>query len=105
MNAEANVDINPGQGKVCYTLRTFLYPFFDWPPTGAYIHKAPAGQNGPLVVDLNPDFGPLGRSTTSGCVDISTSLAHEIQRNPEQYYLLETDSTHPDGAVRGQFSK
>lgn len=104
MFGSGTVDVNPGQGRLCYTLRVIIYPY-DWPPTGATIHRAPAGQNGPLAVDLHPDFGPLGQPETSGCLAISSSLAHDIQRNPASYYILVTDNTHPDGAARAQFSK
>jgi hypothetical protein len=102
MFGEATVDVNAGQARVCYNLRVFLYPGTDWPPTGASIHKAPFGSNGPLVVDLQPSF-PSERSV--GCVAIDSALAHDIQRNPTQYYILVTDSSHPEGAARAQLTK
>ncbi|HEU0295351.1 MAG TPA: CHRD domain-containing protein [Anaerolineales bacterium] len=102
MFGEATVDANAGQARLCYTLRVFLYPGTDWPPTGASIHNAPFGSNGPLVVDLQPSF-PSERA--SGCVTINSALAHDIQRNPAQYYLLVTDSSHPEGAARAQLTK
>jgi len=102
MFGEATVDANAGQARLCYTLRVFLYPGTDWPPTGASIHNAPSGSNGPLVVDLQPSF-PSERA--SGCVAINSALAHDIQRNPAQYYLLVTDSSHPEGAARAQLTK
>ena len=102
MFGDATVAVIGGQSRLCYTLRVFLYPSSDWPPTGASIHKAPFSSNGPLVVDLRPDFST---ESPSGCLNISGALAHDIQRNPAQYYLLVTDSTHPDGAARAQLSK
>ena len=102
MFGEASIDVNAGQARLCYNLRVFLYPGTDWPPTGASIHNAPFGSNGPLVVDLQPSF-PSERSI--GCVAIDSSLAHDIQRNPAQYYLLITDASHPEGAARAQLTK
>ena len=102
MFGEATINVNGGQARLCYTMRVFLYPATDWPPTGASIHKAPSGSNGPLVADLHPDFSP---DTTSGCVNIGSTLAHDIQRNPAQYYLLITDASHPEGAARAQLTK
>ena len=104
MDGEANLDINAGQAQVCYTLRVFIYTG-PWPPTGATINNAPAGANGPVVVDLNPQFGPLGNPYASACVTTSSSVVHDIQRNPTDYYLLVTDSDHPDGSARAQLTK
>lgn len=105
MFGEATVDVNPGQADVCYWMRVFIYPYFEWPPTGATINHAPAGENGPVAVDLNPAFGPLGDTTVSDCVNVGKSLAHDLQKNPADYYLLVTDSSHPDGAARVQLTK
>jgi hypothetical protein len=78
---------------------------FEWPPTGATIHQAPAGEKGPVVFDLKPQFGPLGDSHVSACLNISKDLAHAIQKNPSQYYVLVTAEDYPDGAARAQLSK
>lgn len=102
MFGDATVTVNGGQARLCYSMRVFLYPSSDWPPTGASINKAPSGSNGPVVVDLRPDFTT---ESPSGCLTIGSALAHDIQRNPAQYYLLVTDSTHPDGAARAQLTK
>jgi hypothetical protein len=102
MFGEASVTVNAGQASLCYTLRVFLYPGTDWPPTGASIHNAPAGLNGPLVAELQPNFAS---ETTSGCVNVDSALAHDLQRNPAQYYILVTDASHPEGAARAQLTK
>ena len=102
MLGEATVDVNAGQARLCYTLRVFLYPSSEWPPTGAGIYKAPSGANGALVVDLQPDFST---ESPGGCLAINSALAHAIQRNPAQYYILVTDSSHPEGAARAQLTK
>ena len=102
MFGDGTVSVSAGQARICYDLRVFVYPGdgSNWPPPSTGIYQGAAGSNGPLVVDLNPDFsaGP----EVSGCVGISSTLAHKIQRNPSRYYLLVTSINHPDGAVRAQ---
>lgn len=102
MFGDATIDVNAGQARLCYTLRVILYPSSEWPPTGAGIYKAPFGSNGPLVADLRPDFSTVD---PSACLNISSALAHDMQRNPAQYYILVTDSSHPGGAARVQLTK
>ena len=102
---DGTVSVNAGKAQICYNLRVFVYPGdgSNWPPASIGIYRAPAGSNGPLVVDLHPDFssGP----NASGCVGVSSTLAHEIQRNPSRYYILVTSIKHPEGAVRAQLVK
>lgn len=105
MFGDGTVSINAGQSQICYNLRVFVYPGdgSNWPPVSTGIYQAAAGSNGPLVVDLHPDFssGP----NVSSCVRISSRLAHDIQRNPSRFYLLVTSINHPAGAVRAQLVK
>ena len=102
----ATINVNAGRSELCSDLRVLIYFITsEWPPTSTGIYKAPAGENGPLVVDLDPAWGPLGDSTVSGCVNINKTLAHNIQKHPTQYYVLVTDSSYPDGALRGQLVK
>jgi len=105
MFGDGTVSVNAGQAQICYNLRVFVYPGdgSNWPPLSTGIYQGVAGVNGPLVVDLNPDFsaGP----EVSGCVATSNTIAHNIQRNPSRYYLLVTSINHPDGAVRAQLVK
>ncbi len=99
---DGTVTINAGQTQICYSLRVFVYPGdgSNWPPPSTGIYHARAGSNGPLVADLHPDFssGP----DVSGCVSVSSALAHDIQQRPSRYYILVTSINHPDGAVRAQ---
>ena len=105
MFGDGIVSVNAGQAQICYNLRVFVYPGdgSNWPPASTGIYQGVAGSNGPLVVDLHPDFsaGP----NASGCVSISSTLAHSIQRNPSRYYILVTSINHPAGAVRSQLAK
>jgi CHRD domain len=105
MFGDGTVSVNAGQTQICYNLRVFVYPGdgSNWPPAHTGIYQAASGFNGPLVVDLHPDFS--SGSNASGCVGISSRLAHDIQKDPSHYYILVTSITHPDGAVRAQLVK
>jgi len=103
---EAIINVNAGKGQLCYDMRVLIYYITsEWPPTSVGIYKAPAGENGSLIVNLDPAWGPLGDSTVSGCLNIDKTLARDIQKHPTQYYVLVTDSSYPDGAIRGQLIK
>jgi hypothetical protein len=106
MFGDATINANAGRGELCYTMRVYIYyGTSDWPPTSAGIYKAPYGSNGPLVIDLQPDWGPLSQPSVSGCLNIDKALAHDIQRRPARYYLLVADSSYPEGAARAQLTK
>jgi CHRD domain len=71
-------------------------------PILAHIHKAPAGVNGPIVVNLvPPTSGNLGAS--SRCIaDPDASLLEEIQQHATGFYVNVHTERYPEGAVRGQ---
>jgi len=98
---DATVWVHPGQGRVCWEIGVVYYQS-SWPPTGAFIHRGPAGQNGPAVIDLGAPIPPPDSYVAEGCVSASSSPLKDIQRNPSEYYLQITNQTHPDGATRGQ---
>ena len=99
---EGTVEANGGKGELCYTLRVFIYGL-DEEVTGVTIHEAPPGVKGPERAHL-ASTAPEGE-TVGDCVDVGRELAHDIQKNPEAYYLLVTSTDYPDGAARAQFSK
>ena len=90
----ATLRIQASKGQVCYTLDVSDIE----PATAAHIHQAPAGVNGPVVVPLTPPT----EGTSSGCVEVLLSLARDILRNPEDYYVNVHNADYPAGAVRGQ---
>ena len=94
----ASIWLNAGQRTVCW----------EWSvediatPTAAHIHKAPAGQNGGVVVPLMPVPGEF---SASGCATgVDKALIKDIIKNPHQYYVNVHNLEFPGGAVRGQLS-
>jgi CHRD domain len=63
-------------------------------PTGAHIHRAAAGVNGPVVFDFSAQL--IG----SGVMPLA--LAAEILANPSGFYFNVHTATNQGGAVRGQ---
>ena len=89
--------INPGQGRLCYTLSVSNIA----PATAAHIHRAPPTLAGPVVVPL---AAPTSGSS-AGCVDIDVALAHEIVRNPGDFYVNVHNTPFLGGAVRAQLGR
>jgi hypothetical protein len=93
----ATITVNPGQKLVCYELSVSdIAPAF-----AAHIHFAPAGQNGDIVVPLEPPTD----GTSSDCASVDRALAKNILKNPSLYYVNVHNEPFPNGALRGQLSK
>lgn len=65
------------------------------PPTGAHIHQAAAGANGPVRIDFNAQLSGTGLADP----DLATLLA-----DPDGFYINIHNAQFPLGAVRGQLS-
>jgi hypothetical protein len=93
----AEIRVNPGQGRVCYTLKVSKID----PATAAHIHRAPPTEAGPVVVPLTAPT----KGTSSGCAEVDRALAQEIIRNPSAFYVNVHNEPFKPGAVRGQLSR
>ena len=93
----ATLTLNPGQGRICYTLQVSGIA----PAAAAHIHEAPATTTGPVVVPLEaPTDGD-----SSACATVDRELVKDILKNPADYYVNVHNADFPAGALRGQLSK
>jgi hypothetical protein len=93
----AELTINPGQGRICYTLQVSGIA----PAAAAHIHEAPATTTGPVIVPLQaPTDGD-----SAACATVDRELAKDILKNPQDYYVNVHNADFPGGALRGQLSK
>jgi len=92
----ADLTFNRGQGQVCYHV---MVKDIQLPAMSAHIHFAPAGKNGPIVVQISP---PDATGMSMGCVDAERDLVKRIGTNPTDYYVNVHNTEFPGGALRGQ---
>jgi hypothetical protein len=82
--------------QVCWTL--------TWSKIGspvmAHIHKGAKGQAGAVVVPLFT----AAPGKHSGCKTVTSSLAKDIVKHYEDYYVNIHTTAFPGGAIRGQLS-
>jgi len=84
------------------TICSFVFYGGAGNPTVAHIHKAAAGEAGPIVVTLPPFVGQ-GTTSSDGCVGgLDPTLVSDIAAHPDQYYVNVHTDAFPDGAERGQ---
>jgi len=84
--------------QVCYRFRV---QNIQLPSVGAHIHRAPRGQNGPIVV---PFDAPNASGVSAGCVAGNPAVVQEILANPANFYANVHTRDFPAGAVRGQLA-
>jgi hypothetical protein len=85
-------------GLVCYTLKIQGIEA----PAAAHIHEAPAGEAGPVVVDLRIDLASSQGNRLTYCANASEAVVAGIRANPSEYYVNVHNATYPGGAIRGQ---
>ncbi|MDQ2997951.1 MAG: CHRD domain-containing protein [Chloroflexota bacterium] len=91
----ARITLNQGQGEICIEATVSNTSSL----VGAHIHAAPAGSNGPVVVNFS---SLIAGNTISGCVSVDSDLVKAIRQNPQGYYINVHSTEYPAGAVRGQ---
>ena len=71
------------------------------PATAAHIHRGMPGEDGPVVVTLEPPTD----GSNEGCVNAPGALADEIEANPAAFYVNIHNAEYPAGAIRGQLAR
>jgi hypothetical protein len=79
------------------------------PAAAAHIHMAPAGTNGPVVVNLTPptdgfsiDCVSEGDLLPNGNPVFAGVTAQQVLENPAGFYVNVHNAEFPAGAIRGQ---
>ncbi len=73
--------------------------------TAAHIHRGSPNQNGPIVLTLIPIPASGDLDVSSGCLDVTDSLADAILKNPRKYYVNVHTNDKPGGAIRGKLKR
>ena len=94
----ADITVNPGRGEVCFDISV---ADVDEVLAG-HIHEAPAGTNGIVVVNFSLTQTDFVAGTASGCASVARSLAKEIIKDSDSYYVNIHTTAFPAGALRGQ---
>ena len=102
----ADITLKPKGKRVCFVLK--------WRkigrPTAAHIRAAPAGENGPIVVDLLTSSDAIrhedGRGRARGCVEgVLEALIRDIELHPAGFYVNIQTNGFPEGAIRGNLRR
>ena len=92
----------PAQGCI-RTLAAEQVTLSDLPGdiTGLHVHAGGAGENGPVVVDLQGVVDTIDQDAVVACTDLVADVA-PILEQPFNFYLNLHTTEFPDGAVRSQ---
>jgi len=95
----ATIRILRDAGTVCFRLTA---QNIILPSVGAHIHRAAAGTNGPIVIQL---VAPGASGVSTGCTTgVATTLLDELLANPAGFYVNVHTTDHPGGAIRAQLA-
>ncbi|MGH2572087.1 MAG: CHRD domain-containing protein [Actinomycetota bacterium] len=80
---------------------TYTYQDLTSGVNGAHIHRAPPGQNGPIVIPLAIIPGST-EGSVSDTAQADPALLDEICANPGAFYINVHTDLYPGGEIRGQ---
>jgi len=88
-------------------VNSFALDVFDIEsPTRAHIHRAPAGQNGSIVVFcFDVVIAEPIPVAFEGCAEADRALLQELLIAPEGFYVNIHNDEFPGGAIRGQLAR
>jgi hypothetical protein len=92
------VTLDAERGEVCAA----IFAAHIGTATAAHIHRAPAGGEGPVVVEftaLPTEEDPIASGCTTG---VERDLIERIMANPANYYVNVHNAEFAKGAIRGQ---
>jgi hypothetical protein len=109
---EVPPNANPGFGNATVTFDdthqnvtvTITVANLGAPINNFHIHEAPAGVNGPVVVNLIGLGGTFVNGTMTGTFAVAPAVAQRMLDNPSNFYVNVHTTTLPGGAVRGQLA-
>jgi hypothetical protein len=98
-DGSGRVDLKLKKTTICYEFTVMNVGTI----TAAHIHKAPAGMNGPVVVNLSPVPPDADDGHWKGCATgVDPALVKDIKKNHVGYYVNVHNMEFPGGALRGQ---
>jgi CHRD domain len=111
-SSEVPPNTNPGFGNATVTFDatrqnvtvTITVANLGSPINNFHIHEAPAGSNGPVVIDLIGLGGTFVNGTMTGTFPVSASVAQRMVQDPGRFYVNVHTVANPGGAVRGQLA-
>ena len=74
------------------------------PINNYHIHEAPAGVNGPVVVDIIGLGGTFNNGTLTGTFPVNSAVGQRLLQNPSGFYVNVHTVQFPGGAIRGQLA-
>jgi hypothetical protein len=109
---EVPANSNPGFGNATVTFDaarqnvtvTITVANLGTPINNFHIHEAPAGTNGPVVVNLIGLGGKFENGVMTGTFPIAADVAQRMLQNPSSFYVNVHTTALPGGAVRGQLA-
>ena len=101
-NGRALFRFDVREGLVCFSITIHGVDSM----VAAHIHRASAGQAGPVILPL-PTPAKVGANTfaSKGCVSAARSLIRDMIANPQSYYYNTHNAKYPAGVVRGQLRR